>query len=262
MNKFSAEEFYKLGEMFQRILITEREIRKDTPDYVFGESDADAMLKLFDNALDLASSIGLKITAKWLLDARAATKVDAKPEIIGQHVWGIKKTLEKEMDGQLFLYVPSTRAEFYDKDPAVFLGDKCRDNFASVLPEIDEAMKCYAVGRYTACAFHLMRATEAGTKALGEAIGAKVRNNNWGDVFKEYDRQLALPPAARPAHWSTHGEFLENIAANLRGAKTLRNSVAHLDESYTEERAAKLMVLIPEFLRQLAEKMDEKGNLL
>jgi hypothetical protein len=166
------------------------------------------------------------------------------------------------MEGQLFLYVPATRSTFFEKDPVEFMGEKCRDRFPSTMPEIDEAMKCFAVGRYTACAFHLMRATEAGTKALGDAIGAKTRNNNWGDVFAEYDKQLSLTPSSRPSYWTSHGEFLENIGANLRAVKTLRNGVAHLDESYSEERAGKLLVMVPEFIRQLAEQMDENGTLL
>lgn len=262
MNKFSAAGFYRLGQTLQSLQKTLKTAQTNSPGSVLTKPDETMLFDHCIKALELALQVGLPITHQFMLSAAGAAKEGASFVEVEKHIWAVSQSIEKEMDVQLFLYVPSSRAAYFDKDVVVLVGTACCERFPSVVKEIDEAMKCYAVGRYTACAFHLVRATEAGTKALGDAIGAKTRNNNWGDVFKEHDKQAAMLPSMRPAHWATHEQFLSDIGANLRAVKTLRNSVAHLDETYTEGRAATLLVMVPEFLKKLAERMDEKGNLL
>jgi hypothetical protein len=108
-----------------------------------------------------------------------------------------------------------------------------------------------------------MRITEAGLRAFATAIGyVSIGNWNWGEVFKEYDRQLALPPKKRSSQWQTHGDFLQNIGGDLRAIqKAWRNRVSHLDASYNEAEAEYLLRIIPVFMRHLGSGVDENGKL-
>jgi hypothetical protein len=99
-------------------------------------------------------------------------------------------------------------------------------------------------------------------QALARAINFNPPNNNWNQVFRQLGNEFKLDPKNRPAHWQTHGPFLEDLWADLRAvAKAWRNDIAHLVDVYLEEDANRLMSVIPIFLRSMAEKMDEHGRL-
>jgi hypothetical protein len=174
----------------------------------------------------------------------------------------LQELIGSEMDAQTFLWVPPHRAEFYSKDAESIVGRECCSRFPLVQREVEEAVKCYAVGRYTACAFHMSRSTEAGMQGLARAINYVPPNNNWNLVFRELGNQFKLSSQNRPAHWQTHGDFLETVWADLRAVgKAWRNDIAHLVDTYTEEEAEEFITIIPIFLRDLAKRMDENGKL-
>src|SRR4051812_22746052 len=104
MNTFSAEEFYKLGQLL-----------KYAVDELGAMNDGAAIPELVEayqsrlgQALDLAAQVQLNITAKWITQALDVIRDGVLLSEIRRQVWGIMQTVEKEMDGQLFLYVPST----------------------------------------------------------------------------------------------------------------------------------------------------------
>jgi len=187
-------------------------------------------------------------------------RTDETVEAMKVRVESLEAAMKAEMECHLFLWVNGQRSDFYSKDAQAILGAQCCQRFPSIQKEIEEAAKCYAVGRYTASAFHLMRSTEAGIKALAKAIGFTPTHRGWGLVFKELERQSKLSPP--PPVWSAHRKFLNQLSGDLVAiTKAWRNDIAHLVDTYTEEDAKSLITVIPMFLRDLAENIDENGTL-
>lgn len=209
----------------------------------------------------MLDSIGCKFSAKG---ARRLASDSSSLNAAGMRVRAreFKAQVFDEMSSHLFLWVPAHRAEWFGKNADAILGSECCTRFPSIQREVEEAMRCYAVGRYTASAFHLMRAAEVGVKALAKAIKAAPKHDAWRLVFNEMRTQVAPPPENRQKHWKTHGEFLETIWADMRVvSKEWRNDLAHSVDTYSEEEAKQLLGVIPVFLRHLATKMDENGTL-
>ena len=122
-------------------------------------------------------------------------------------------------------------------------------------------MKSYAVGRFTASAFHLMRATEAAVKALGKAVGLTPAHPGWKLVFDEVWKQHQHKTPRHPS-WATHEDFLITVSADLRAiSKVWRNDIAHFVDTYTEEQAKPMFEIVAAFLRDVAIKLDENGTL-
>jgi hypothetical protein len=170
-----------------------------------------------------------------------------------------QETMRSEMETHLFLWVDGERAQFYAKTPEELLGKECVSRFPSVIGEAEEAMRCYAVGRYTASAFHLMRLTEAGVRALGAAIKFKVKNENWGRILQEFRTQQTAEN--KPPHWKNRFRKLHTIGAHLQAVNHgWRNRIAHLDHVYTESQAKHLLTVVPAFLTEIANIMDENGK--
>lgn len=174
-------------------------------------------------------NVGLRLSAKAL--RRFASEISEKwsGDTLTARVDAIKDSIQDELEDHLFLWVPSHRAVFFSRSAESLVGAECCARFPSIQREIEEAVKCYAVGRYTACAFHIARSTEAGMQALARAISFAPPNNNWNLVFRELGNQFKLSPPSRPQHWQTHGAFLETTWADLRAVgKAWRNDIAHL----------------------------------
>ena len=67
------------------------------------------------------------------------------------------------------------------------LGPAVESKFVSTLFDVDEAGKCFAFGRYTACVFHLMRVVEAALNTVADKLGAAIEDGDgkglaWGVV--------------------------------------------------------------------------------
>lgn len=261
MNQFSAESCTAMGAMLGK-LVTALDSTK-VPGVFLPKLTPDFLLESISAIEVLCEEIGLtqsvKCTTRLVdeLGRKGLSNNDLKVKLDG-----LEKLIISEMEGELFLWVPEHRAEFYSKDAEKIVGAECCKRFGSIQRELVEAVKCYAVGRYTASAFHLMRSTEAGVKALAKAIRFTPKHNQWELVFKQMETEVALPIANRPKHWKTHGKFLERIWGDLRAvSKAWRNDIAHLVDTYSEEDAKNLLGVVPMFLRDLATKMDERGKL-
>lgn len=257
MNKFSATEFYAIGAFFESVsgVITSQ------PQEVPPEG-RERICIILDSIAKSCGNISLKQSALATKRLHRELGEHMSKEALLTNLRSVTQLIHSEMESQLFLWVPGHRSEWYSKDAETILGVECCARFPSARREVEESAKCYAMGRFTASAFHLTRATEAGVKALAKAINFAPPNDNWTLVFRQMGNEFKLPQTQRPAHWQTHGDFLEDIWADLRAvSKAWRNDIAHLVDTYTEEEAKGLLEVIPLFLRHLATKMDENGKL-
>ena len=261
MNKFSAEHFYRIGCLLGNVIQALNVMRR--PEDFPGITDEQVvkwLRTIEEKCRDISLIQSAKFTRRLLEDMGRGSGVPMAE--MRSQLDALQKLIHSEMEDQLFLWVPSHRSEFYSKNADDIVGAECCARFPSIRREIEESNKCYAVGRYTASAFHLMRATEAGVKALAKAISAAPKHDAWKFVFEEMKAQVAVPLGSRQTHWRTHGEFLHTLWADMRAiAKEWRNGLAHSVDTYSEEEAKQLLGVIPVFLRHLATKMDETGKL-
>jgi hypothetical protein len=154
--------------------------------------------------------------------------------------------IRDELEDRLFMYIPSDRAEFYDKSD--LFGKDVITKFPTIQFDMVEAGNCYAAGRGTAVVFHLMRIMEKGVQAIGNKLGVPlVDEKNWQVILNETDKAFkALPKARQSAE-------LAQTLANLYAVKLAwRNSVMHPKDTYTLEEAGKLIRTVRIFMEQLA----------
>lgn len=262
MNEFSAARFTTIS----RALAEMAAFAESMERLQISAEDPFSIFRIFaeEAALD-CDSIGLRITSSALLRL-SRVSLNSTAERVSIVLGEINHIFSDELGQHLFFWVPPLRAEWYSKDAASIVGEECRTRFPSIQREIEEAAKCFTVGRYTSSAFHLSRATEAGMQAIARAIGFIPPNNNWNLVFRklgdEFKVVQAQPQGQWPSHWQTHRAFLETAWADLRAvSKAWRNDIAHLVDIYTEDEAKEFLAVIPLFLREMATKMDETGKL-
>ncbi len=89
-----------------------------------------------------------------------------RQNLVERQVGELVSRFEDELKSHHFFYIPQGRFAHY-MQPVAF-GVEVTTKFPTASADIEEAGNCYAVGRNTACVFHLMRVMEIGIRALAD----------------------------------------------------------------------------------------------
>ena len=163
---------------------------------------------------------------------------------IEEHVWG---------------FIPKSHGSYF-KQEALF-GEKVNEEFDGAIVDIREAGTCYALGRYTASVFHLMRVLEIAlhklANDLGVAFPAAIELENWHNIIEKIesairDREKQLPKGMQK---SAEMQYYSEAAKEFRYFKDAwRNHVSHSRVEYDIHDATKIMEHVREFMQHLAKK--------
>lgn len=167
---------------------------------------------------------------------------------------------EDELNRQACFVLRPDKARLYDEVKP--FGEDVSVRFSNAILHIEEAVKCYATGRNTACVFHLMRVMEVGLRGLGKSLNNPnldpKRNPTWEAILKPCDDELKKPLKDRTDEWRSDELFFSNATANLRAVKDAwRNPTLHVEINYDEERALEIFNAVKAFMRHLATKVTE-----
>ena len=140
---------------------------------------------------DLFAEMGLATTAgvagdKALklghLDSIQTTKL---VQIINE----IMKVFQSELESKSLFMMKTDRGSYYETKDTI-LGQAVINKFSSIQVDAEEAGNCFALARYTACVFHLMRIMERLAKTLAQRFRVEPRFRNlkekaWGKLVEE-----------------------------------------------------------------------------
>ena len=138
-------------------------------------------------------------------------------------------------------------------------GEGVTKAFPSAVVDIEEAGKCLAFERNTACVFHLMRVMEVGLRVLGDTLKLPPSTNRtWDNILGKCDKEQAKPYAEQAPEWQTNGTFLAEATAMLRSVKDAwRNPTMHVEKVYTKEQAQDIWNAVKGLMRQLSTNLKE-----
>lgn len=88
---------------------------------------------------------------------------------VAENIEDITKRLSDELSFTKTFVLEQERHGYYDSPSPIF-GEDVRDKFVGSSFEIDEAAKCFALSRPTACVFHLMRVMEIAVRAVARCL--------------------------------------------------------------------------------------------
>lgn len=170
----------------------------------------------------------------------------------------LRHSLHMEMDATVFFHVGDSDAAYY-REPLDGINDDVQNNFGSTLEDFREAARCYALGRSTASVFHSMRAWEVGLIALGRDLKvAAAANKNWQVLLNDIGAAIkAINPSSGP-DWKQQQEWYSDAAAQFRYVKDAwRNTVMHVHQSYTQQRAREILFATRAFMCQIAPRLHD-----
>lgn len=194
--------------------------------------------------------IGLNLAAQAAKDYRAEVEAGhiATYGSAAEAVVTLDKIIKLELRENLFMFIAPDRAAFYAK-PQLF-GEAVNKKFSSCQYDIEEAGNCYAAGRGTACAFHLMRVMEVAVQEFGTSLGiALTTEKNWQIILDGINKAIRALPAK-----DQRTIALSQAAGHLYNVKVAwRNPTMHPKITCTLEEAADLISTVKAFMNELVQ---------
>lgn len=200
----------------------------------------------------------------WLGASYQGVPITVTPESVAKMFNQLGFRLTDDLKGKYMLSLSLQETETYECATPL-LAQCVADTFTSIAYDVDEAAKCFALGRSTACVFHLMRCTEAGLQALANELDV-APDENWNTVLRDFDKALESLQARlnanssqKPDDWKSKERFYSEASALLRNMKNAwRNSVMHMEEKYTMEEAARILSATKACMEFLATNLSLK----
>jgi hypothetical protein len=190
---------------------------------------------------------------------RLETKASMSNQEFAEMSTQLRERVEDELEATLIFKIPKGKASYFRSKEPLF-GATVFVHFHPANDDIEQAGKCYALGRNTAVVFHLMRVMEVGLRALGKSLNDPSLNPSlnpsWEMILRKCDRELALDVGKRCLEWRSDDLFFSSATANLRAVKNAwRNPTMHVERNYDDEEALDVMNAVKGFMKHLATKL-------
>lgn len=166
----------------------------------------------------------------------------------------LRRSILNELFTCRTILIPTPEVKYYKDDP--LFGEKVVNKFPKTVTDIQEAGKCLALGRYTACVFHLMRVMELAVHYLAKKLNINLTQvKTWHRILIAVDTEIENLPRQTSRQRTTRNRYAE-VSAQLRMVKDAwRNSVMHPQETYTPEEAERSYQNVKDFMVHLASKI-------
>lgn len=131
------------------------------------------------------------------------------------------------------------------------------ERFPEAISDMEEAARCFAFERPTACIFHLMRVTEYGLNAIADLLGITDHNPTWEPIIRRIDAELKADYKKRQFKGSQ--DLLANMSTHLHAVKVAwRNKTMHVEKINTMEHAKEIFNATIGLMRYLVENLPQK----
>jgi hypothetical protein len=201
---------------------------------------------------DECKRIGIKSVEKQvqrIKDAHLAGQMNV--DMWKNMLYELYNRLRDDLEARVFLSVEEDLCEYYKQTTPAF-GATVERTFPQISEDVSEAGKCLALGRCTACVFHLMRAMEAVVKVLGDKLNVTVIDKNnvdleWGKILSNIEDKVAqMPKGEMKDRWSAAFSLL------LHTKIAWRNPTMHPKQTYTPEQSRDVFNATRAFIVQLS----------
>ena len=198
------------------------------------------------------TKLGLFMAAKSamrLIDIIKADKIN--PDHFNVMAQDLNQRIIDELQQCTFLMIPFDKINHYNPNGPIW-GKEIQDKFPELIEDITEANNCFALERYTACVFHLMRVMEKAVQKYANKLGISESftcDEEWQKIINAIRGQLNT---LYPKQKSPDRIEYESILGHLETVKIAwRNPTMHPKATYTEEEAKAILSAVEIFIKDL-----------
>jgi hypothetical protein len=140
----------------------------------------------------------------------------------------------------------------------MLFGKGVNDRFPLAIDDIEEAGKCLALGRGTACVLHTMRVLESGLKVIAKALDIPYAPS-WESYLKQIATNIGTERKRKTKKWLRDEKFYRDLSGDLLTVKQVwRNPTMHVDRKYSVEEAEQIFAAANALMNRLASHFAAK----
>jgi hypothetical protein len=254
MLRFHAEKFVALSNSLGKMAVFISSTRPHA--HSFNDDSQKFLSELFAPLEELGLEM-CKMKAQQVLKAIKSPSPDM--DLVLADFEELHNRIFDELKLQMFFSIPAAKSAYFEN--AAPFGDEVFDSFPDAIRDIEEASKCFAVGRHTACVMHLQRALEVVVRSFGVMLGAKLSDNtNWGVLLNSTRDAIQKRNSSNSWGSKEEKEFCEHVQPMLYSIKqSWRNTSMHVDRSYDEAEAEDIFNSVKGFMRHMAKHLNQDG---
>lgn len=252
--------FRALEVMVQERAKTEEGRKEISDELIAGVEGFDVITRRITDLDHSCQALGATVTCQFVAECAELLKAGRLSwGLVAHKVEEIHRVLDKELGQAKLLTLNATEGAYYENATGKF-GIDVIISFPSAIAEIDEAGKCFALGRHTACVFHLMRALEVPLAAIAKILLPNDPRPNWDPILAKIDSELDLPHKDRKIKGQT--DFYAGVSSHMHAVKIAwRNRVMHVDAIFPEDRAKAIFDATVGLMNHLATQISEDGEI-
>jgi hypothetical protein len=264
MLQFAAGRFVQVIILLDRFSRALERLQNPVPMRVAGE-----LLRYNEELREQLNKLGLwgAEIASQRLSKTLELNPEPDPAMLRKDIEDVVSRVEDELAAVFFLHLSLDERRFYESAQPLF-GMQVTEHFPSATYDIEEAGKCFALNRYTACVFHLMRALEVCLTVLARELGVsllRAEDNNWDHILNQIDQvlQAQLQNGNEFSSPQLRGrvEFYSGAAALLKNVNNAwLRSMTSVRRIYDQERARRIFNAVGEAMRHLATTLREEES--
>lgn len=171
----------------------------------------------------------------------------------------VSQSVENELSLRAFFAISPDKTKLYS-DAVEPFGAAVAVAFPSISFDAGEANRCYALGRNTACVFHLMRVMEIGLAAAAARFSVSAAHANWETIINQIEKGVSgiEKDPNRSPDWKDEREFYSQCVSHFRVVKDAwRNYTAHARGKYDEQEAFDMLGNVRAFMQKLSTRLHE-----
>ena len=200
----------------------------------------------------LAVELNLEMSAKKISRLRSLFEKDEIDDKEGSaRIQAVLEEIEDELSVRgVWLLNPEERKLTENPEP---YGPLVAAKFVDSKPDIEEAAKCLAFGRGTACVLHLMRAMELALRAFATALKATFKpTDDWHPILTEVKAKIDALPMATNTEVAYKDHCREAHADLGRVKLAWRHPGMHSRGQWTPEQAIEIFASCRVFMQHVA----------
>ncbi len=257
MLEFNSKHFFSLMQTLAKAGILSKKVKN--LDIVTSDAQKATWIGFLDILLHESRAIGLDLSSAHIASLQfQANHLTLKHCDIYEGVMVLKTLVFSEIESRaLFIIKSEDRQLFEEKLP---FGDEVYAHFTSASFEIQEAAKCLALDRNTACVLHLMRALDVALGALAKDLKIPFKHENWEKIINQIRPKIQEMERRqrKPKNWRELRQFYSEVGDNFRSLKdAYRNYAMHGKKTYGREEAKDIFHSVRIFMTTLAKRLRE-----
>jgi hypothetical protein len=189
-----------------------------------------------------------------VLQAERAKSYVSGPDATGKQFFVLVRELGTRTTDYLksrsALMIPEAQRGYFDAPTKGW--EQPIERFPRLADHIEEASKCLALGRNTACVYHSMAIVQEALEALGRRLSVPLDpySDTWNGLLSKVENAIKAKQGSTPKKsWKKVEPFYAELVSDLRAIKNAwRNPTMHFRRTYNDEQAGKIYARVQDFM--------------